>query len=225
MIRSCGISPRPRSARRARRRSAASPRPSADRAPAPRASRSARAAPALGGAPPAAARCPRAATRRGIGAGRAGGCRGSRPRRGSSGRPRRARSRPSLPRSPPAATLAASDSGSPNRMQKDSCSPRPTRPRSWWSWESPKRSAPSTSITVALGDVDADLDHGGGHQHVGLARDEASMARRLLRPRTSARAAAHLEVAELRRWRAASPRPRRPGPRVSSDSLTSGQTT
>ncbi len=31
------------------------------------------------------------------------------------------------------------------------CSPRPTRPRSWCSWEIPKRSAFSTSITVALG--------------------------------------------------------------------------
>ena len=30
-------------------------------------------------------------------------------------------------------------------------SPRPTRPRSWWSWARPKRSAPSTTISVALG--------------------------------------------------------------------------
>ena len=29
--------------------------------------------------------------------------------------------------------------------------PRPTRPRSWWSWERPNRSACSTIITVALG--------------------------------------------------------------------------
>ena len=32
-----------------------------------------------------------------------------------------------------------------------SCSPLPTRPRSWWSCESPKRSASSISITVAFG--------------------------------------------------------------------------
>ncbi len=29
--------------------------------------------------------------------------------------------------------------------------PRPTRPRSWWSWASPNRSAPSTAMTVASG--------------------------------------------------------------------------
>jgi hypothetical protein len=36
-------------------------------------------------------------------------------------------------------------------MQKLSAAPRPTRPRSWWSCESPNRSACCTTITVALG--------------------------------------------------------------------------
>ena len=33
--------------------------------------------------------------------------------------------------------------------QNEASVPRPTRPRSWWSWASPKRSAPSTTIIVA----------------------------------------------------------------------------
>jgi hypothetical protein len=37
------------------------------------------------------------------------------------------------------------------RRQKLWSPPRPTRPRSWWSWESPNRSACSIIITVALG--------------------------------------------------------------------------
>ena len=37
------------------------------------------------------------------------------------------------------------------RKQRRGCSPRPTRPRSWCSWEMPKRSAFSISITVAFG--------------------------------------------------------------------------
>src|SRR5207245_2026876 len=41
--------------------------------------------------------------------------------------------------------------GSAKRKHHDSPPPRPTRPRSWWSWESPNRSASSTTRTVALG--------------------------------------------------------------------------
>ena len=35
--------------------------------------------------------------------------------------------------------------------QSPACFPRPTRPRSWCSWETPKRSASMTTMTVALG--------------------------------------------------------------------------
>jgi len=37
------------------------------------------------------------------------------------------------------------------RMQWDFWAPRPMRPRSWWSWARPKRSACSMTMTVALG--------------------------------------------------------------------------
>ena len=50
--------------------------------------------------------------------------------------------------------------------QRPGCSPRPIRPRSWCSWEMPNRSASSTIIAVAFGDVDADLDHRGRDQDV-----------------------------------------------------------
>ena len=40
-------------------------------------------------------------------------------------------------RSPPDAGGRSSEPASAKRMQCDSCSPRPTRPRSWWSCESP----------------------------------------------------------------------------------------
>ena len=36
-----------------------------------------------------------------------------------------------------ARAAAASEAGSPNRMHADSCSPRPTLPRNWWSWARP----------------------------------------------------------------------------------------
>ncbi|MNL53293.1 hypothetical protein D3C87_1765270 [compost metagenome] len=37
------------------------------------------------------------------------------------------------------------------RIQYDWSAPRPTRPRSWWSWLRPKRSAFSITMTEALG--------------------------------------------------------------------------
>ena len=72
--------------------------------------------------------------------------------------PRSARSRsastkpsPSRP-SPSAAPCASSLSGVwYSSTQVAASAPRPTRPRSWWSCDSPKRSACSTTITVAFG--------------------------------------------------------------------------
>ena len=51
----------------------------------------------------------------------------------------------------PRRRAAARDCLGPNSRQTDACSPRPMRPRSWCSWLMPKRSAPSTSMTVAFG--------------------------------------------------------------------------
>ena len=62
---------------------------------------------------------------------------------------------------------------SPRRMQCDCLLPRPTRPRSWWSCERPKRSACSTTIDRGVGHVDADFDDGGGDQHVDEVLAEA----------------------------------------------------
>ena len=57
-------------------------------------------------------------------------------------------------------------SGSLTRMHDDCAVPRPTRPRSWWSCERPKRSASSMTITVAFGTSIADLDDGRRDEHL-----------------------------------------------------------
>ena len=127
----------PRCPRPARRRSEAARRRGAGRAPDRRASRSAcRARSPRGERRPGAAR-PREA--------RAARKRGSPlwsvPRISPSPRSERSTSASLKPsRSVAIASSrrrAVSEAGSPKRMQYDSCSPRPTRPRSWWSWESP----------------------------------------------------------------------------------------
>ena len=46
---------------------------------------------------------------------------------------------------------AISSVESDTSTQNDSTLPRPTRPRSWWSWARPNRSAPSMTIIVAAG--------------------------------------------------------------------------
>ena len=90
--------------------------------------------------------------------------------------------------------------------------PRPTRPRSWCSCVRPKRSACSTTITVAFGHVDADLDHRGGDQHRGSspaanARHHGVASRRPSCGRAAARRGRRRAAAAAR---AARPRPRRP---------------
>ena len=71
--------------------------------------------------------------------------------RGSRGRARRAGTRRSTPPSPPSAPRRRASTG----PRTGSTTPRPHRdrrgPRSWWSCESPNRSASSTIITVAFG--------------------------------------------------------------------------
>ena len=64
---------------------------------------------------------------------------------------------------------ATSSVESETRTQNDSTVPRPTRPRSWWSWASPNRSAPSMTIIVAAGTSTPDLDDRRPDQHVQLA--------------------------------------------------------
>ena len=71
--------------------------------------------------------------------------------------PRRSRStsassKPSVVRT--SAFKRSSESGvtaSPTSRQRLSSAPRPTRPRSWWSWAMPKREASRTTMTVAFG--------------------------------------------------------------------------
>ena len=63
-----------------------------------------------------------------------------------------ASSKPSSVRS--MAARRASDASDFDAESKNTCagfSPRPTRPRSWWSCAKPKRSASATIMTVALG--------------------------------------------------------------------------
>ena len=47
--------------------------------------------------------------------------------------------------------LASSPLASETRMHQLLCRPRPTLPRSWWSCESPKRSAFSMTMSAAFG--------------------------------------------------------------------------
>ncbi len=72
-----------------------------------------------------------------------------------------------------------------NSRQKLASAPRPTRPRNWWSWARPKRSACSITITDGFGHIDADLHDRGGDQQpdrAGGKRGEGGVAdlRRLL---------------------------------------------
>ena len=130
-------------------------------------------------------RRPRAAARPGTGAGPTGGCRPARPRCAARGRSRRAGSRRRARRARAAAPPPAGRRGS----RRSACSPRPTRPRSWCSWEIPKRSAFSISITVALGTSMPDLDHGRRDEHVAAPGGERRH-RLLLLARAHARRAA-----------------------------------
>ena len=91
------------------------------------------------------------ATRRAAAAGRSGRGRGRRPRGAARSPSRRARSRRGARPTAFSRSWATSSAESETRTQNDSTVPRPTRPRSWWSWASPNRSAPSMTIIVASG--------------------------------------------------------------------------
>ena len=106
--------------------------------------------------------------------------RGIRRGRVSAGPGARSRSRRCSRRSTLRRALARSDIGSSNsRMHTLSSAPRPTRPRSWCSCASPKRSACSITIIDGVGHVDADLDDRGRDQHVDFAAHERVHHRRL----------------------------------------------
>ena len=70
------------------------------------------------------------------------------------------------------ATSVSSSFGPETSRQYDCSAPRPTRPRSWCSWASPKRSASCTIMIVAFGTSTPDLDHRRRDEHVDLARLE-----------------------------------------------------
>ena len=93
------------------------------------------------------ARDPRCAGRA---AGRAGACRGTRRDRGCADRPRRSRSRPASRASPRGAPRCPRPRRARRARSVPGLRPRPTRPRSWCSCASPKRSAFSTIISVAF---------------------------------------------------------------------------
>ena len=91
------------------------------------------------------------ATRRAAAGSRSGRDRGRRPPCAARSPSRPARSRRASRRRPRRRASATSSVDSETRTQNDSTVPRPTRPRSWWSWASPNRSAPSMTIIVAAG--------------------------------------------------------------------------
>ena len=64
---------------------------------------------------------------------------------------RRGRTRRCDPTTARSRAMATSSVDSVTRTQNDSTLPRPTRPRSWWSWARPNRSAPWMIIIVAAG--------------------------------------------------------------------------
>ena len=118
--------------------------------------------------------------------------------------------------------------------------PRPTRPRSWCSWETPNRSASMITMTVALGTLTPTSIDRRRHQHVHLAGGEAAHhvvlgvrrhpAVQHLDPQPGQRPAAELlGDVQHRQRRAASRRRPRPAPPPlagrSSSSPIRGQTT
>ena len=120
-----------------------------------------------------------------------GACRGSRRRRAAAGPPRRCGSRRWSRASAPAARAPSRDSTSPrSSRQTDAPAPRPTRPRSWWSWARPKRSARLDDHQRRVGHVDADLDHRRRDEHAASAplanaAITASLSGPFIRPWTS----------------------------------------
>ena len=140
------------SGRRRRRRSGGGRPRAAGRAPGPRASRARGAAPAppRGLRPGALSSSGSLATREARQAALAGAedlALAAQQR----GRPRPARSRRGSRSTACSRRRAIAPASVANSRHCEGCSPRPTRPRSWCSWETPKRSAPSISITVAFG--------------------------------------------------------------------------
>ena len=127
-------------------------------------------------------------------------CRAGRRRRAARDRPPRARSRRSCRRAP-AGAHARTRSAPPSRGRRAGSTtarrPRPTRPRSWWSCASPKRSASWTIITVAFAHIHAHLDHRRRDEHVQLARLEAGHEVAPLGRLEPAVEAADAEIAQL----------------------------
>lgn len=50
--------------------------------------------------------------------------------------------------------------------------PRPTRPRSWWSWLRPEAVGIFDDHEAGVGNIDADLNDGGGHENVQVSGGE-----------------------------------------------------
>ena len=131
-----------------------------------------------------------------------------------------------LARRPPPA--AAAPARPPLRRRAGSgtaCSPRPTRPRSWCSWETPKRSAPSITITVALAtSIPTSITVVATSTSVSPAA-KARHRLGLRRPRASGRGGRRPRSRAARPPRSRSASTSAALPCSFSDSATSGQTT
>ena len=156
-----------------------------------------------------------------------GACRAAGPRRAARGRPRRAEavvvSTSACRRR--CASSVSSSFGRETSRQYDCSAPRPTRPRSWWSCASPKRSASWTIMIVAFGTSTPDLDHRRRHEDVELAALELLHDGAPLAPVAAARGDSRRGSRGAPRCRSRSASCSAARASIVSDSETSGQTT
>ena len=134
-----------------------------------------------------------------------------------------ASSNPSRVRRP--ARCSRAESLGPNRRHSDGCSPRPIRPAQLVQLRDPVAIGVLDQHHGRVGDVDPDLDHRGGHEHVGAAARRTRPSPPAWRPARSCPC-----ISTTRKSRS-SPSRRRSNSAVAaracstSDSSTSGQTT
>ena len=131
-------------------------------------------------------RRPRAAARSGSAPGPTGACRSARPRRAARGRSRPARSR----RCGAASACSRGESAGPKSRHSDGSLAAPDAPAQLVQLRDPVALGVLDEHHGRVGDVDADLDDRGGHEHVGVARRERAPSPRPSRAGASGRAAA-----------------------------------
>ena len=123
----------------------------------------------------------------------------ARPRRACAGRARRARSRSrARERLRGGAAQSSLGSGDSNRKQYDWSLPAPDAAAQLVQLREPEAIGVLDHHRGRVRDVDADLDHGGRHEHVDLGRRERAHRRRPLRPPSDGRARAPRGAARAR---------------------------